>query len=60
MITGWSYYSQEGSRTTCSVEWEDPSFNVQSYNVTILVTVYVIPLTLIVYFNMGIVLTVII
>ena len=41
---GWSYYSLEGALTTCSVEWEDRSFNVQSYNIAMFVGVYFIPL----------------
>ena len=45
---GWSYYSLEGALTSCSVEWEDRSFNVVSYNVAIFTGVYFIPLTVII------------
>ena len=45
---GWSYYSLESSLTTCSVEWEDRSLNVVSYNVSIFAVVYLIPLIVII------------
>ncbi|RNA14436.1 visual pigment-like receptor peropsin [Brachionus plicatilis] len=34
---GWSYYSFEGVGTSCSVEWNEKSLNVMSYNLTILI-----------------------
>ena len=43
-MLGWSYYSLEGALTTCSVEWEDRSFNVVSYNIAMFALVYFIPL----------------
>lgn len=42
-ISGWSYYSFEGFGTSCSVEWNDKTLNVVSYNFTILVFVFLIP-----------------
>ena len=45
---GWSYYSLEGSLTSCSVEWEDRSFNVVSYNVAMFAVVFCLPLTVII------------
>ena len=45
---GWSYYSLEGALTSCSVEWEDRSFNVVSYNVAIFTGVYFIPFLVII------------
>jgi hypothetical protein len=45
---GWSHYSFEGINITCSVEWREKSLNVISFNVTILLLVFVIPLVLII------------
>ncbi|CAF1075996.1 unnamed protein product [Brachionus calyciflorus] len=50
-IFGWSYYSLEGAHTSCSVEWKDRSFNVISYNVTIFLLVYGVPLAAIIHIN---------
>jgi len=35
-LVGWSYYSLESSLIQCGVEWAERSWNVQSYNFTIL------------------------
>ena len=50
-IFGWSHYSLEGALTSCSVEWNEKSFNVLSYNVTILITVFIIPVSIILITN---------
>lgn len=50
---GWSYYSFEGLNISCCVEWQDKSFNTLSYNVTILICVFVIPLFCIVFANIS-------
>lgn len=50
-IFGWSRYSFEGIGTSCSIEWNENSFNVFSYNITILVTIFCIPLFFMGYFN---------
>ena len=50
-IFGWSYYSPEGLGTSCSIEWNKHSFNVLSYNITILAMVLFIPLAIIIYAN---------
>ena len=50
-LFGWSYYSLEGSLTSCSVEWADRSWNVMSYNITIWLFGYIIPLSVIIYCN---------
>ena len=42
-LFGWSRYSLEGALTSCSVEWKERSLNVVSYNVTIFLLVYFIP-----------------
>ncbi|RNA30611.1 rod opsin [Brachionus plicatilis] len=52
---GWSYYSLEGALTSCSVEWFERSFNVISYNVTIFLVVYTIPLIVIFFANIKLV-----
>ena len=54
-LLGWSYYSPEGLGTSCSVEWNEKSFNVLSYNITILITVFLIPLILLIYINVLII-----
>ena len=41
---GWSYYSLEGALTSCSVEWEERSLNVVSYNIIMFAFVYFMPL----------------
>lgn len=50
-LFGWSYYSLEGALTSCSVEWKDRSINVISYNVTVFLFVYFIPLLAIIRIN---------
>ncbi|RNA30626.1 melanopsin [Brachionus plicatilis] len=50
-MMGWSYYSLEGALTSCSVEWKDRSLNVVSYNVTVFLLVYFIPLLAIIRVN---------
>ena len=41
---GWSHYSFEGVKTSCSIEWNEYNFNVLSYNMAILLFVFFIPL----------------
>lgn len=48
---GWSYYSLEGALRSCSIEWKERSFNVISYNMSILVIVFIIPVAIIVSTN---------
>ncbi|RNA43725.1 vertebrate ancient opsin-like [Brachionus plicatilis] len=50
-IIGWSYYSLEGAMTSCSVEWKDRSLNVVSYNLTVFLLVYFVPLLAIIMVN---------
>lgn len=47
-LFGWSYYSLEGVGTSCSIELNEKSLSVISYNMTILITVFFIPLIVIV------------
>lgn len=44
-------YSLEGGLTSCSVEWAERSLNVQSYNITIWIFAYIVPLIIIIYCN---------
>lgn len=55
-LFGWSYYSLEGVKITCSVEWRDRSFNVISYNTTIFLFVFIIPLVILVVTNTKLIL----
>jgi hypothetical protein len=50
-LFGWSYYSLEGGLTSCSIEWNDRSLNVISYNVITFVAFYIVPLCIISYTN---------
>lgn len=54
-LFGWSHYSFEGYDTSCSVEWSERSMNVMSYNITILIFVFVIPLFILVYTNVKLI-----
>ena len=40
-LVGWSYYSPEGLKMSCSVEWQDRSLNVMSYSITIIIFVFI-------------------
>nr|QVK45896.1 G protein-coupled receptor [Proales similis] len=55
-LVGWSYYSLEGALTSCSVEWAERSVNVISYNMTIFLFVFIVPLVLIVFTNVKLLL----
>lgn len=57
-LFGWSYYSLEGSLTSCSIEWKSRSFNVVTYNMFCMVTVYFLPVTIITYTNIKLLLIV--
>ena len=57
-LFGWSYYSLEGSLTSCSIEWKSRSFNVISYNMFVMVTVFIFPVTIITYTNIKLLLIV--
>lgn len=43
-LVGWSRYTLEKSLTTCSLVWDDESIESFSYNVSIFIFVYLIPL----------------
>ena len=46
-LLGWSYYSLEGANTSCSVEWNERSLSVTSYNITIFIFVFLTPVLII-------------
>lgn len=50
-LYGWSHYALEAGLTTCAVEWAEQSYNVYSYNVSIFIFVFAIPVFLIVFCN---------
>ena len=57
-VFGWSYYTLEGSYTSCGVEWRKQSFNLNSFKIAIFSGVYLIPLILIVLTSFKLVLMV--
>lgn len=50
-LIGWSYYSLEDSLVSCSVEYNEKSLNVISYNIGMFIFVFIIPLYVIIYTN---------
>lgn len=54
-VIGWSHYSLEGAKTSCSVEWIEKSKNVISYNVIILLLVFFVPLVIMLIVNFKLV-----
>jgi hypothetical protein len=57
-LLGWSHYSLEGAGTSCSVEWNERSWNVTSYNIGIFIFVFLIPVTYIFITNISLVIVV--
>lgn len=47
-ILGWSNYTLEKSRTSCSIVWHHKSLLVISYNITVFIFVYLMPLIIMV------------
>jgi hypothetical protein len=47
-VIGWSYYTLEGSLTSCGIEWRKQSFNLNSFKIAIFVFVYLLPLLIII------------
>ncbi len=54
-LVGWSYYSLEGVKISCSIEMKDNSMMVFSYNVTAFVFIFAIPAIIISFTNVKIV-----
>jgi hypothetical protein len=54
-IFGWSEYSLEGLNISCSVEWNKKTPSVISYNITIFIMVYFLPLFILIFTNTRII-----
>ena len=54
-IFGWSEYSLEGALISCSVEWNKKTTSVMSYNMSILLFVFFIPISILIYTNFMII-----
>jgi hypothetical protein len=54
-LIGWSEYSLEGAMISCSIEWNKQTPSVLSYNISISIFVYFIPLFILVYTNLKII-----
>ena len=50
-IFGWSHYSLEDSFVSCSVEFNEKSLNVISYNISMFIFVFLVPFGIIIYTN---------
>ena len=57
-IFGWSEYSLEGAMISCSIEWNKRTPSVLSYNITITLFVFLIPLGLLLFTNISVLQTV--
>ncbi|UJR32062.1 hypothetical protein I4U23_019530 [Adineta vaga] len=53
-LIGWSKYDYEGTGASCSIKWEEQSLNIISYNITILLFVYLIPVIIIITTNIKV------
>ena len=51
-LLGWSYYTLEDNFVSCTIKSNDGTFNVISYNITILIFVFILPLIIIIITNM--------
>jgi len=53
-IIGWSFYSLEGGLegVSCSVEYNEKSFKVISYNICMFIFVFILPFTVTIYTNL--------
>ena len=54
-LFGWSFYTLEGGLTTCAVEWAERSIAVVSYNATIFIFVFFVPLFIITFTNIKLI-----
>ncbi len=48
----------EKAMTSCCIEWADKSLNVMSFNISVFIFVYIVPMSLIFYFNTVLILMV--
>lgn len=51
-LIGWSYYSLEHNKISCSVEWKEKSLNLTSYKVEIFFSVFIIPFSVTIFTNL--------
>ena len=51
-IFNWSYYSLEDGLVSCSVEYNEKSLNVISYNIGMFLFVFILPFGITIYTNM--------
>jgi c-opsin len=50
-LFGWSEYSLEGAMISCSVEWNKRTASIMSYNISIALFVFILPLVIIIIIN---------
>jgi hypothetical protein len=50
-LFGWSEYAPEGAMISCCIEWNKRTLSVMSYNISITIFVYLIPLALLIFTN---------
>jgi hypothetical protein len=50
-LFGWSEYSLEGAMISCSVEWNKKTASVMSYNITIAIFVFLVPMLVFIITN---------
>ena len=55
---GWSHYSLEVAKTSCSVEWNERSYSVISYNVCMFLFTFIVPLAILIVTGIKMVLTI--
>ena len=58
-LLGWSYYSPEGIKMSCGIEWQDHSANVMTYNILVFIFAFFVPLFILAITNWKIIKTVI-
>lgn len=51
-IFGWSYYSMEDGLVSCSVEYNEKSLNVITYNFGMFIFVFILPFGITIYANL--------
>jgi len=50
-LLGWSYYTLEENFVSCTIKSNDGTLNVKSYNICILIFVFIIPFIMIIITN---------
>ena len=54
----YKYIFKEKTMIACCVEWEERSLNVTSFNIAIFKFIYFVPMTIIIYFNVKLIILV--